>query len=111
MVRETKLMLNLTDNESIFYADDGSVTGTNRDAVQYCVNLITNLFALFDLRMNAAKTKAMVGYPRIPLHRISTPAFNRRLSGEGRTYSSNNRQLVACHICGLELQRKPLNDT
>jgi Reverse transcriptase (RNA-dependent DNA polymerase) len=59
IVRETKSVMNITDNDSIVYADDGLVTGTNRDAVQYCVDLITHLFALFGLQMNAAKTKAL----------------------------------------------------
>jgi hypothetical protein len=58
--------------------------------------------------MNAAKTKALVGSPRIVQHRISTPAFNRRLSGIGRTYSSDDRQQIACHICGMEMQRRSI---
>jgi Reverse transcriptase (RNA-dependent DNA polymerase) len=65
VVRETKRIMHLTDNDSIFYADDGLVTGTNRDAVQYCLNLITQLFALFGLQINASKTKVLVGRPRI----------------------------------------------
>jgi Reverse transcriptase (RNA-dependent DNA polymerase) len=109
VVRETGRIMQLTDNDSIFYADDGLITGTNLDAVQHCVNLITDLFSLFGLNMNATKTKALVGRPKIITHAISTPAFNRRLSGEGRTYASNSRQTTACNICGLVLQRRSLN--
>jgi hypothetical protein len=100
--------MQLTDNTSLFYADDGLVSGTDRAAIQFCVKLLLTFCELFGLQMNASKTKAMVGCPRISPHRISTPAFNRRLLGEGRTYSSNNRQLVPCDACGLELQQKSL---
>jgi hypothetical protein len=50
----------------------------------------------------------LVAHPKIPNHRIRTPAFNRRLSGEGSTFASNERQLTICSICGTELQRKSL---
>jgi Reverse transcriptase (RNA-dependent DNA polymerase) len=108
VVRETKRILSLTDNDAIFYADDGLITGTNRDAVQYCIDLVTHLFSLFGLQMNASKTKALVGRPRIVTHSISTPAFNRRQSGEGHTYASISRQLTTCTICGLQLQQRSL---
>jgi hypothetical protein len=59
--------------------------------------------------MNANKTKLPVGRPRITLNCLSTPALNCIHTGVGRTYSSNNRHFTACHLCGLELQRKSMN--
>jgi hypothetical protein len=91
-----------------FYADDGLITGTDREAVQFCLDLVTYLFAIFGLNMNAAKTKLLVGRPNIPLQRLSKPAFHQRIKGERRTFESNNRQQVGCHICGLELKQRSL---
>jgi Reverse transcriptase (RNA-dependent DNA polymerase) len=103
VVQENNRIMALTDNDCISYADGGLITVTDQAAVQFCINLISNLFSLFGLQMNANKTKALVGRPKIITHHISTAAFNR-----GHTYASNNRQLTTCNICGLEMQRKSI---
>jgi hypothetical protein len=61
--------------------------------------------------MNPTKTKSLSGSPTIKTHRISTPAFNRRCTGEGRTYASINREQIPCEVCGKTLQRKSINGT
>jgi Reverse transcriptase (RNA-dependent DNA polymerase) len=108
VVRETRRTMMHTDNDSIFYADDGLITGTDKEKVQDCVNLVTDLFSSFGLMMNPAKTKSLVGSPTIKTHSISTPAFNRGCTGEGRTYASINREQIPCEVCGKTLQRKSM---
>jgi hypothetical protein len=59
--RNHNRIMALTDKDSIFYANDGLITGTNQAAVQFCIDLVTNLFSLFGLKMNANKSKGLVG--------------------------------------------------
>lgn len=54
--------------------------------------------------MNATKTKAMVGRPKESYHTVSTPAFDRRLTGDGDSYGTRKRRKIACPHCGKEVQ-------
>jgi hypothetical protein len=65
-------------------------------------------FLLLWSRNEPDKTKSLVCAPTIKNPRISTPAFNRRRTGEGRTYSSTNREQVECEYCGITIQRRSM---
>ena len=58
--------------------------------------------------MNAAKTKALLSQPGELVHAISSPAFSRRLTGEGETCSARKRRLVTCQRCGKQMQEVSL---
>jgi hypothetical protein len=47
-------------------------------------------------------------HPGSELHYISTPAFSRRMLGNGPTYSATQRRLVSCPICDTALQQRNL---
>jgi hypothetical protein len=106
IVRELKNQGYSDDDTILFYADDGLIAGTDKEKIQQLLTTITDLFERIGLRMNAGKTKALISQPTITNHRICTPAFNRRKSGEGPSYLSDNRALINCTVCGLELQRR-----
>jgi Reverse transcriptase (RNA-dependent DNA polymerase) len=92
----------------LFYADDGWLASHNPTILQEALNLITELFQRMGLRMNATKTKSMNSHPGSELHYISTPAFSRRMLGNGSTYSATQRRLVSCPICETTLQQRNL---
>jgi Reverse transcriptase (RNA-dependent DNA polymerase) len=106
IVRELKNQGYTDDDTILFYADDGLIAGTGKEKIQQLLTTITDLFYRIGLKMNTGKTKALISQPTIPNHRICTPAFNRRKSGEGLSYLSDNRTLINCTVCGLELQRR-----
>jgi retron-type reverse transcriptase len=66
----------LNDLNTIFYADDGLISGSTKQHIQTYLNTIVELFQLMGLQTNVNKTKTLVGRAQIPTHRISTPVYN-----------------------------------
>jgi hypothetical protein len=94
---------------AIFFADDGRLDGVIGPEVQGSLDLLTDLFARMGLKMNAAKTKSMVGDSGISCHRLSSPAMARRHNdGDGPTYSSRKSRKVICEECGTWMQERYL---
>jgi Reverse transcriptase (RNA-dependent DNA polymerase) len=93
---------------ALFYADDGWLASQQAPVVQEAVDAATDLFARMGLRMNATKTKSMTGHSGNAVHAISTPAFSRRHSGEGETYTARKRRMVACPKCDKPMQERNL---
>ena len=60
------------------------------------------------LKMNASKTKAMVGHSANLGQRLSTPAYKRKLDGGGESHSAAKRRKVSCPVCDAELQAASL---
>jgi exonuclease III len=92
----------------LFYADDGWLASHNPTTLQYALELATDLFHRMGLRMNASKTKAMNSHPGSELHYISTPAFSRRMLGNGPTYSATQRRVTTCPVCESSMQQRNL---
>jgi Reverse transcriptase (RNA-dependent DNA polymerase) len=89
----------------LFYADDGWLASTDPIIVQQALSAATNLFSQMGLQMNVGKTKSLcsqLGYVR---HSVSTPAYRRRMTGEGDTYSARNRQPTQCPHCPRMVQK------
>jgi F0F1-type ATP synthase alpha subunit len=60
-IEEFKRENNLNDEiQTIFYADDGVIIGTNASKVQEMLNIFTRKSARIGLMMNVEKTKAMI---------------------------------------------------
>jgi retron-type reverse transcriptase len=94
VVRQAKRLQGNIDSTIIFYADDGLITGTNREHLQQYLNIIAQLFSKIGLKINANKTKILVGRPTIFNHRISSPVFHRRFGGSEPSYLEYSKQPV-----------------
>jgi GAGA factor len=92
----------------LFYADDGWLASHDPTILQSALNLATDLFQRMGLQMNATKTKSMNSHPGSEIHYISTPAFSRRMLGNGPTYSAYQRRLTICPICEASIQQRNL---
>jgi len=97
-----------TEITAAFYADDGRLAGTNAERLQSCLVYATELFARVGLKMNAPKTKAMVGHNGSLRLQLSTPAYKRRLDDSGDTYTARKRRKVSCPTCHAEVQERYL---
>ena len=96
------------DVVAIFYADDGQLAGFDGPKLQLAFELMTELFSRVGLTLNPRKTQSMTCGTRHHFFRQSSPAFKRRLSGEGEDYSQRRRRAVSCPECGVILQARSL---
>jgi Reverse transcriptase (RNA-dependent DNA polymerase) len=109
VVRQTKHILGTEYNSIIFYADDGLITGNNKEQLQRFLDTMIQLLANLGLKINPEKTKILVGHPSIINHRIASPVFNRRFGGNEVLYAEYCTQQVTCTICNIQIQRISLN--
>jgi hypothetical protein len=92
----------------LFYADDGWLASHTTAILQEALDLVTDLFKRMGLQMNATKTKVMNSHPGSEIHYISTPAFSRRMLGNGPTYSATQRRITTCPVCEKAMQQRNL---
>jgi len=93
---------------SLFYIDDGAITGTDAGRLQASLDIIASGFESFGLVMNATKTKYMVMSGDKYRVQQSMMAYNRRTTGEGDTFREWNSAKVLCNQCGTEVGRNYL---
>jgi Reverse transcriptase (RNA-dependent DNA polymerase) len=109
VVREARrLHPNFTDINTIFYADDGLISGQSQEHVQTYLNTLVYLFTLVGLKTNVNKTKTHIGRAQIPNHTICTQVYHNRYGGHEPTYETHIKQQVICSICQKTMQRKSL---
>jgi Reverse transcriptase (RNA-dependent DNA polymerase) len=79
VIREARcLHPTLTDINTIFYADDGLISGQYLQHVQTYINTLVYLFTLVGLMTNVTKTKTLVGRAQIPNHTLCTQVYHNR---------------------------------
>ena len=96
------------EEASLFYIDDGALTGTDAGRLQVSLDTIARAFESFGLFMNASKTKFMVmsgGKHRL---KMSSTAYNRHVTGEGMSHRERSLAKVQCIKCGAEVCRASL---
>jgi Reverse transcriptase (RNA-dependent DNA polymerase) len=108
VVRELRARFPLGDLFMLFYADNGWLASYWPEVLQQAVDTVTDLFWRMGLKMNADKTKTMSSHPGNAFHSIVSPAYDRRQTGEGLTYSARKRQKVDCPKCGKSMQEQSL---
>ena len=64
--------------------------------IQGAVNALVGLFDRVGLQTKVGKTVVMVGHPCQAAGNITQTAYRRRLTGEGRSYREQQRDLVEC---------------
>lgn len=104
--RHVHLLQDITEM-SVFYADDGLLTGSKPDRVQDSIDVITKVFVSVRLKMNAQKTEYLVmtrGRQKVCL---TSMEFNGKFT-DGLSYKDQQKQNVVCVKCGAEVQRASL---
>lgn len=94
---------------AIFYANDGHLYSNDAEALHQTTELIVELFERMGLKSSPTKTKAMVCTPQPSVTRICTPAYKRRMGGDGApdfTYNERKRQQIECDICQASVQAR-----
>jgi hypothetical protein len=96
------------EDMSVFYADDGTLTGTDAEELQRALDTMTRDFKSLGLLMNANKTKFMVmtGGKRTVI--TSQRAVNRMHTGEGLSHIERQLETILCPECGSEVSRQYL---
>ena len=96
------------DELSLFYIDDGCLTGLDAVRMQSSVNIITDCFNRFGLKMNATKTKFMIlqGERQRP-HKCSEAMWYVN-TGAGRNFKQRMKEKVTCVMCGASVNRSSL---
>jgi hypothetical protein len=107
-VQMVKNSVGRRETVSQFYADDGVLCGEDPKEVQRSLDLFTDGFARVGLKMNVAKTEAMIMKGgKIYTHQ-SDEAYKRRIEGTGPTHRERKRQKIQCDHCGASVNSQYL---
>jgi hypothetical protein len=90
--------------KALFYADVGTLHGSDASHLQCGLDLLTDLFSRLGLQMNVSKTKSLVVSGGAPFFQISPNAYKRRLTGDGLSYRETKRIRVECPMCYASFQ-------
>jgi len=96
------------EEASLFYIDDGALTGTDAGWLQASLDAIARGFESFGLLMNASKTKFMVMSGGKYRTKMSSTAYTRHVAGEGMSFKEQSLAKVQCIRCGAEVCRASL---
>jgi Reverse transcriptase (RNA-dependent DNA polymerase) len=96
------------DIHTIFYADDGLISGQHKQRIQTFLNTLVTLFENVGLKTNVGNTKLLVGRSIIPNHRICSPVYYRRYGGDAPSYQEYIKEIIECRICRKTMQRKSI---
>ena len=115
MVRATHNIIKDNDDSlictsSIYYADDGLLSGENKDTVQKTMDITTELFKKVGLEMNENKSKIMINNIGNLQTRICKEAYSRRLEGKGLSYKERLTSMVNCPKCDKKMQMRNLEN-
>jgi hypothetical protein len=87
--------------KSMFYADDGVITGSNVEDVQNLLDIYTDAFERVGLKMNVAKTKAMIMEGRKNITCI-------RGGKDEPSYAERMNEMIICSRCDLTIKRSSI---
>jgi hypothetical protein len=99
-----------TDTRLMWYVDDNKLHGHDPVVIQQSLDILVDLLARTGMQVNIGKTKAMIVTGGKGIARQSTPAYKRRMTGEGLTYREKKRRRVECPLCGEPLRESNLTD-
>ena len=82
---------------AIFYADDGMVVSLDLTWIQGAFTVLVGIFDRVGLIKNVGKTVSMVCHPcQAGAGNRTDEAYDRRITGEGRSYAERQRERVEC---------------
>jgi hypothetical protein len=80
------------DTHLMWYVDDSKLSGHDPLVIQQALDLLVDLFARTVMQDNTRKTKTMIVTGGRIIARQSTPAYKRRMTGEGDTHREKKRR-------------------
>jgi hypothetical protein len=89
----------------IFYADDGLIAGTDPALIQKYLDTMILGFDSLGLKMNAIKTEYMVATGTSMANRLSTVAYNRKITKIGKSHRERQSEKIICSLCGSTCNR------
>jgi hypothetical protein len=93
------------------YVDDSKLSGQDPFLIQQTLDLLVDLLARTGMQVNTREIKTMIvtcGAKIIA--RQSTPAYKRRMTGEGERHRKKKRTQGTCSMCKATMQEKYLPD-
>jgi hypothetical protein len=94
--------------EGLFYADDGLLASEDPNEAQGALDILTDGFSRVGLKMNAAKTEAMVVKGGKVYEQLSKEAYARKATGTGATHRERSLEKIQCNLCGDLIGRQHL---
>ena len=94
----------LQETFCIFYVDDGVIVHDDKFVHLQEVNLLVDLFEKVGLKTNIKKTKFMIINGGEPWKAICTEAYNKMMTGNGKSYRERQKEKVKCKHCDKILQ-------
>jgi hypothetical protein len=91
-----------------FYADDGLLASHDAERVQQGLDKFTELFLRVGLKMNATKTVVMISGGPKEYGRQGPEAYERKVTGRGKTHRERMAEKVPCPLCEKEMRRQSL---
>ena len=91
------------ERQTLFYADDGFLASRSPEFLQQAFTCLIGLFERVGLQTNVDKTKTMTCFPGYIGGRMLSPAYKRRMTGEGESIRDRQRRRVECPQCGTPL--------
>ena len=85
---------------ALFYADNIMVASSDPVWMQGAFTALVGLFDRVVLRTNVGKTVGMVCHPCQAAGNLTMEAYERRITGMGKSYRGRLRDQVACRDCG-----------
>ena len=85
--------------QTLFYADDGCLVGTDPIIVQQSLTLIVDLFDRLNLQLNTNKTKVMIMFAHAASCHESLEAYTCRFNRSLPTHRERSLQKVSCPQC------------
>jgi hypothetical protein len=108
VVREWYFRMKDNKTQTLFYADDGRLVGTDPVTVQHSLTLIVDLFDRLNLQLNTDKTKVMIMFAHAASRRESLEAYTRRFNRSLPTHRERSLQKVSCPQCNKRMNRQHL---
>jgi hypothetical protein len=94
----------------MWYVDDSKISGHDPLVIQRALNVLADLLARTGMQVNTRKTKTMIVTGGRIIALQSTPAYKRRMTGQGDTHRKKKRTQVTCPMCEATMQEKYLPD-
>ena len=93
---------------TLFYADDGMISGRDSQAIQGSLDTVIAGFARVGVKVNRGKTKWMYTAGSTQVNRIQHGAYCNLVTGGSDSYVDRGWMIVKCPVCAMDIQRRCL---
>jgi hypothetical protein len=93
----------VSENPCVLYADDGLFSSEIPSVLQFSVDCVVELFGRANLDCDTAKTNSRTCSPKPVKGAISEESYKQRITGDGLSYTSHQKQKPECPKCEKSL--------